>query len=346
LSPQTRRGRAAPPSHRKPARQAAATGPAEPAEEIDDEQLEAEKRDVTGPRPRKRESTTPVRRKRGLARIQRTAGYRYANEAVGAYVPLFIAFCVIFGGVWAWISFGPHAPTPAQNWTQFEETWKPKRDADLQSVSAAVAASDYKALIAAYKATSADTKGWMKDLSSVTSWESPTSSYLTGAPTATSLVGTLISDGNSEASLLDAVVQSTTMSDVASFKSQIDGDDQTFLADYEAARSAILGPPAQPSFGPTLAAPEQCAPAPSGSPEASGSPAATATATALVSGSPSASGSPEASGPPCIPVPSGSPAASGSVSPSASPSDAGSVAPSGSAGPSVAPSESPAAKGS
>src|ERR1035437_2095831 len=90
LSPQTRRGRTGPVSHRKSssrvaAAAAAAVKPAASTEPIEGQQV-AEVKPATA---------RHGRRKRDLGHVKKSSGYRYLTELFGAYTPLLIAFVVL-----------------------------------------------------------------------------------------------------------------------------------------------------------------------------------------------------------------------------------------------------------
>ena len=227
---------------------------------------------------------------------------RNAYGYVKAYVPLFIAFVILFAGVWAWTSFGPHTPTPKDNWTRIENLWKPKRDADLKAVSVAVADNDFTSLLSSYKSLGADTRSWMDDLSKVTSWDDPNVTPDPNASaTPTQLVQQLTGDGDAEADLLqNQMATAKSMDDLLALKDDLNADDTAVQADYVAARAAIPGLTPLPSGQPTLALPSGSL-APSESPGASAAPGESAAPGA----SPTASSS-------------ATPASSGSASPTAS----------------------------
>ncbi|MFI5259047.1 MAG: hypothetical protein ACHQ01_05490 [Candidatus Limnocylindrales bacterium] len=309
MSPQPRRGRAAPAGHRKSTsravplarKPAAAIEPVEAEETVDNDELD----ETTEATPARRQAR-PLRRQRGLARVRRSSAAHYTYDAVKAYIPLLIAFVILFGGVWAWISFGPHAPTPKENWTSIENAWLQKRENDRQAVTDAI--DNFQTQLTAYKAFRDDTRGWMNALAAIPNWDDPQASADVNATT-NSDVQTFIQAGNDEATLLDQVVAAKSPNDVLALGSQIIAAEQTFATDYELARTDIFGvAPASPE--PTLALPSGSLP-PSASPGASGSPGASAGPT----GSPAASASAVPSG---SPGPSGSPP-SGSPAPSASP---------------------------
>ncbi len=280
LSPQTRRGRAAPPSHRKPApnpaptaakpaagqpqagkaassgksaaapKSAAATRPAPEVESADDEYVAQAK-----PVPPKH-AGKPVRRKSGLAKVRKSSAAKYGGEWVKAYAPLFAAAVIGFSALWAWISFGPHTPSPKENWTRIESEWKPKRDADLEKVSAAVASSDLTAQLAAYRSLRDDTKGWMDALTAIKSWDAPDA---TAAPNQTTTVvqamGAFTADGQTIVTVLDSLLTGATENDILAQKDLLVADDQAFNADYDTVRNLITGETPAASVQPTVAFP-------------------------------------------------------------------------------------------
>ena len=309
MSPQTRRGRAAPASHRKSSSargaSAATRKPAAAVEELD-EQLDDEQLDDLEPLP-----VRPRRRRRGLARLRRTSAYRYANEAVGAYIPLIVAFVLVFGGVWAWISFGPHKATPQENWTRIENIWMPKRETARQQVSDAM--SDLAGQVRGYTAYRDATRGWMGDLAAVTDWNDPKKTDEDNATVASEMEN-LIGAGNAQANLLDKVAVAKTSSEISDVSSDIVTTEETFDTYFGLVRYDIMGSATYTvTTGPTLALPSASA-NPCGSPGASGSPGSSAVASACASAS--ASGSPRGSASPSV---STSPAISGSPSPSDTP---------------------------
>jgi hypothetical protein len=213
---------------------------------------------------------------------------RSSYDYVKAYIPLFLAFVVLFAGVWAYISFGPHSPTAKDHWTEIETKWKPTIDADRQKVSLAV--NNFTAQQAAYKTLREDIRNWMNDLTAVADWGDAraSASVNTAANTA---VFSVISDGTSLGLDLDAVISSGSAEEALSNASAITADDSAFWIDYAAAHDAIFGKSAAASSEPTLALPSGSlspsgAPGASEIPGASGSPAAGPNASALPSESP------------------------------------------------------------
>ena len=166
---------------------------------------------------------------------------RNAYGYVQAYVPLFIAFVILFAGVWAYTSFGPHTPTAKDNWTRIESIWKPKRDADLKAVSVAVANNDFNALLSAYKSLGADTRGWMDDLNNIASWDDPNATpNPNAAATTTELVQQLTGDGTAEADLLqNQMGAAKSMDDLLALRDDLNADDTALQSDFLAAETAI-----------------------------------------------------------------------------------------------------------
>jgi hypothetical protein len=305
LSPHTRRARNASAGHPKaepprpaPARRAPgnpaggrsakpAPGPASleaagpPPDESDADLGFAEK-----PAPRRK--AAPGASRRGLARVQRSSmlksGYGYVRE----YIPLLGAFIVLFVGVWAWISFGPHTPSPKENWTRIESAWKPKRDADLQKIGAS--RNDFSAQLAAYKSLRDDTKGWMDELAAVKDWGDP--ALASAANSQVSLdVNAVVAAGQNEVTLLDQVAAATGANDVLALADSLSAAEQTFVGTYQTAYAGFYGA-AIPSLGPSLALPSGSfvpSPSPGGSPSASQSPAPSTSASASASPSPASS---------------------------------------------------------
>jgi hypothetical protein len=214
--------------------------------------------------------------------------YAYVKE----YIPLFLVFLVVFTGVWAYVSFGPHTPSPKQRWTQIEDQWKPKHDADMQRISASV--NDFTAQKSAYTALHDDLQGWMGALGEVKDWSDAAQSAVVNDATNADVVQ-FVEAGNSEVGVLDLVVSATSANDVLEIGSQIVNAENVFWTDYAIARSDIFAQTVTTSPEPTIALP-------SGSLNPSGSPGA--------SGSLSPSESPGASTSPSPPAPSPTPTAS------------------------------------
>jgi hypothetical protein len=294
LSPQSRRGRAAPPSHRKSASHAAQPAARKPSAQV--EAFEDEEPVETRPATPKREGK-PVRRKRTLSKVRRSSAARYGGEWIRAYAPLFAVAIAGFFALWAWVSFGPHTPTPKDNWTQIESVWKPKRDADIQKVSAAVQSGDFAAQLAAYKALDEDTKGWMGALAKISDWGDASATAAPGQPTnSAQAISMFLADGNAISALLDTVITSSTPNDVLAQKESLLADEQAFATDYETARRVLAGSEPNSSPVPTLAFPPGTytppgSPSPSESagpsPTSTASPTPTATDTPAPSPSPS-----------------------------------------------------------
>jgi hypothetical protein len=291
LSPQSRRGRAAPPSHRKSASHAASQAARKPAPQVEAvEPVEDEEPEEARPLPNKREGK-PVRRKRTLAKARKSAFARYGGEWVKAYAPLFAVAIVGFFALWAWVSFGPHTPTPKENWQRIESAWKPKRDADLQKVSAAVAANDLQAELTAYKSLRDDTQGWMDALNKIPDWGSAAATPAPGqTENAIQAMSAFTADGQTIAAALDNVVKATTPNDILGYTQTLLDDEQAFQTDFWTARMIVTGSTeAAPSTLPTFPLPPGTY-VPSPSPGASGSPGTSASP--AVSPSATASGTP------------------------------------------------------
>ena len=293
MSPQTRRGKAVPASHRKSSSRGASAATRKPApaakgiveEQVDDAQLE-ELASVP---------VRPRRRARGLARVKRTSGWRYASDALGAYVPLIIAFVVVFGGVWAWISFGPHAPTPKDNWIQIESTWLPKVDHDRQRI--ADTKSDFTAQMAAYTTLSNDLSGWATDLTAITSWDgaNATANPSSGSTTPNAdLVQAFINALNQQVSNIGSLTGATSGTEIATAVTAVSADDKAVDEAYGAAYRQILGTaPTATNSALTVPSLGTCATsAPTGTPGESASPGESVTPGS--SPSLAASGSPAA----------------------------------------------------
>jgi hypothetical protein len=334
LSPQSRRGRAAPASHKKSPGRGAATASRKPvaaADEFDEGEVD----DQGAQAPVRSAKTAPVRRQRGFARLKKTSGYKYGNELFVAYLPLIGAFVVIFALVWIWISFGPHPLSPKDHWMQIENTWAQKREDARTSVTNAV--NDFTAQKDGYKTFGDDTRAWMAALASVSDadWNGPNPSFAYGSSNS-DLVLAFENAGNAEAALLDQVFAAQTPNDVLALGDQITADEQTFDTTYENARSQIVGIRATDTSQPTLAMPSgslcpsssaSLNPSASASPSPSTSPSPSATSS--LSASPSASASASASVVPdaCAPSSSGSPGASGSAGSSGAPGPSGTPGP-------------------
>jgi hypothetical protein len=295
LSPQTRRGRAVPPSHRKPSSHVVATPPEKtPA---------AGAADATATRQSAEAKAAPVRAGRrrgvGIGRVRKSSGIRYLGELFGAYTPILIGFFALFAGVWLWISFGPHAATPKENWSRIEAEWMPKREA--ANLAIAKAQGNFTAEIGAYQQYRAATSGWMDALNGVKDWDD--SSKSKGENQAVSDdMSTFETTGANELNMLDSLIGAATQDDLVTMSSQVPQYEQAFNSALVKVRQDIMGNTGDKTTPAPLSVPSEnpCAsPAPSGSPGASGSP--------LVCPSSAPSGSAG---------PSGSPAPSPSAGPS------------------------------
>lgn len=310
MSPQTRRGRTPPASHRKTSPHAAPVGAAKPvaAEEAVEAQVPGKKFAETKPAP-----VRHGRRGKDLGRIQKSPAYRYMHDLFGAYTPLLIAFVLLFTGVWGWISFGPHPATAQENWTRIETKWMTPREDARTAVSNSMI--DFNAQIKAYKDYRNATKGWMDDLSAIKDWSDPKK---TAAENATTLsdVQAFTSTGYQEVQILDEITAATDSSGVTQYASDIETIESTFDTEYGLARGDIMGTAVFKSTPGPLAVPTPTLP-PCSSPDPSVSPDPSATpeicATPGPSTSPDAGGSASTSG---SPAPALSPAPSLSAKPS------------------------------
>jgi hypothetical protein len=268
LSPQTRRGRAVPPSHRKPTSPAAAA-PDKPA-------AAAVAAKSAAP------SADPVKVAAGhsgghrggfLGRIRRSAFVRYMDELVGAYIPVLIVFVVVFAGLWGWISFGPHPPTAKDNWTTIETKWMPQREAANKALAAADAKGDFPAELAAYQSYLNATQSWMTDLGNVKDWNDPSKTDVQNSVTAGD-VNTLITVGGDEVTMLQTLVAATSDSDLAQYVDQVPQTEKPFNDALVTVVNDIMGSSGDKTTPAPIFIPNPCAsPAASGSPGASGSPA-------------------------------------------------------------------------
>jgi hypothetical protein len=219
---------------------------------------------------------------------------RIIGSYLKAYIPLFVGFLVIFGGLWAWVSFGPHTPTARERWTQIENKYLPPREAAGQKV--ADSSLDFKAMIDGYRDYRDQTKAWMQAVAEVSDWSDPSVSVATNAET-NAAVQAMISAGNAQVAVLDKVVAAKTPAEVVAIGQDVTTTQQTFATEWAIAKSDIFPPVAGSSpwpgaSQPTLALPSGT-PAPTASPVVTSSQAATASPTAAAT--PTASASPKAS---------------------------------------------------
>ena len=326
MSPQPRRGRGTPPSHKKPAPQEAPAAAAKPASPpAAGAKAAAPAQPAAGATPAAAKATAaantdsksaPVhagKHARGgrLSRVRKSAAYRYLDELVGAYIPLLVAFVVLFAVVWGWISYGPHTPSPQQSWSSIENKYIPKREAaQLQIVNA----PDFTARIAGYKAYDDATTGWIDELGKVSSWSDPKLSDADNQ-VVKGYVDSFIGTGKQLILYLDAEKTAASAGELESLVEAGQTDEATFTTNWAIAEKAIMGtaassktPAALPQF---TASPDPCAsPAPGVSPDPSATPAV------CVSPAPGASAS---AGQSVAPTATQSPAPSASAAPSPSP---------------------------
>jgi len=130
LSPQTRRGRAAPANRKARSRADAGPGP-EPVAESSKAEAPAESPVESRPHTEgKRARVAQGRHKR-----QHGTAYRWFI----AYLPIMVVLFALLGALWVYTGFiNPPPPTPAQQWAKIEAKWSPARE----TARAAVAAVD------------------------------------------------------------------------------------------------------------------------------------------------------------------------------------------------------------
>ncbi len=281
MSPQTRRGRAAPANRKARSRADAGPGP-EPVAESSKAEAPAESPVESRPHTEgKRARVAQGRHKR-----QHGTAYRWFI----AYLPIMVVLFALLGALWVYTGFiNPPPPTPAQQWAKIEAKWSPARE----TARAAVAAStlDFTAQQAAYKDFYTQTKGWVDAVTAVKDW----------GTTGSTDVATFVTDGQSYLTTLQQVTAATSANDVAALGPTLSQWDTTFTADVALVETDFKLPTASPapsalalpSVNPTATPAPTGSPAPSGSPEAPATPAptpgATATAVATASAAPTPS---------------------------------------------------------
>jgi hypothetical protein len=263
LSPQTRRGRAVPPSHRKSSSHAAPSAgtPAVAAPIADKPAADVKAGPVRAGR----------RRGVGISRVRKSAGYRYATGLFGAYTPLIVAFVVLFAGVWVYLSFiNPPPPQPQELWTRIETKYVAKINAARLEINDPN--SDFATKIQGFKDYSAALKAWMKELAPISDWTigalpSASADYATAGQD----IAGMISQGNIEAGLLDKAATATTAADLVQYTTPLAAANEEFEGYWASVAADML---LKSVDQPTLALPATPTPAPSDSAGASGSPAA------------------------------------------------------------------------
>ena len=196
----------------------------------------------------------------------------------GAYLPLLLVFCVIFAGIWAWTSFGPHTVTAAESWTKIASHWKGERDTARAQVLAAAQKNDFAGEIKAYKEVSRTTGGWMDELEKATNHWTAASNADADNQTAASTILQLITSGRTLDLTIDAVTAANTPDALAQHSDDLQNGDSDFNTIYAGLDALITGNTAQPSAVPTLLLPSQ-APSPTATPTPSSTPTPTASAT-------------------------------------------------------------------
>jgi hypothetical protein len=278
LSPQTRRGRAVPPSHRKSSSHAAPSAgtPAVAAPIADKPVADVKAGPVRAGR----------RRGVGISRVRKSAGARYATGFFGAYMPLIVGFVVLFAGVWVYLSFvNPPPPQPQERWTQIESKYVAKINAARLEINSPK--SDFATRIQGFKDYSAALKAWMSELATIPDWTvGALPSASADFTNAKSDIQSMIAQGNQEALLLDQVATSKSEAEIGTYTTQLAAYNETFEGFWAAVAVDML---LKPVDQPTLALPATPTPAPSDSAGASGSPAAVSSPPPAAVSSPSPS---------------------------------------------------------
>jgi len=269
LSPQTRRGRAVPPSHRKSSTHVAAPAVAAPVA------------DKPAVEPKGAPTRAGRRRGVGIGRVRKSAAVRYAGGFFGAYTPLIVAFVVLFAGVWVYLSFiNPPPPKPEERFTQISNKYVPKVDAARLEINDPK--SDFTTRIKGFKDYSAALKSWMTDLAAVNDWTvgalpSASADYTTAA----SDIQQMITQGNIEVGLLDKAATATSEADLVQYTTALAAANEQFEGYWaQAAADMLLKDVAMPTLAlpatPTPAPSDSGSPGPSDSPSAAPSPSASA----------------------------------------------------------------------
>lgn len=281
MSPHTRHGRHAGPSHRRAARHEALAERRRSQAEVGaaaGEASQAVRHDGSAGLPR-----------RGLiARLRSNWVLHGIYAYTKAYIPIFAMVVVLLGMLWLGQTFIPKAPTLGQRWDEIQgRHWTALQDARQASIDAF---SDFDAQKAAFTDFRDATKAWMSDIRTVDDWGK-----------AQANVEGLLATGDEQVALLDEFVAAPSAGDISyELQQAILSADQTFRQYLGLVRSDLdLKAEVVPTLSPV-------SPSPSASPGPSGSVSPQPSGSAPVSGS----GSPQASP---SPAPSG-------ASPSAGPS--------------------------
>jgi hypothetical protein len=219
---------------------------------------------------------------------------------VRAYLPLLGAFIVIFTAVWAYNSFAPHTPSPAENWQRIENKWKDQRDEARARIQAASANNDLAGQLAAYADLATDTQGWVNDLQAVDSWNDSHHTTTANQTTAADMLA-FKQDGTNLVAIINKVTSAGTLASLQENSADLVATDDQFSNDYRICQYDILGATTLVTPVATLNVPT---PPPSAQASGSAEPSASASAEAAQSPSPSA---------PATATPSASPAASASA---------------------------------
>jgi hypothetical protein len=227
-----------------------------------------------------------VRRRRGIARVRRSRTLGSLGEWAKAYLPLLAVFVVIFAAVWAYTSYGPHTPTPADKWHSIADNWKGKRDSAHDLVNST--SGDFSAQIAALKDLEAADTGWANELTAVQGWNDSAHSQTANQDTAADMLS-FIQALQNQATVIDQIVTANTNEALQSNSTDLMTTDGTIWHDYQLMEYDILGAtssytplpslqvpsaPPSPSEGPSASATASAEPSPPPSAEASATPTA------------------------------------------------------------------------
>jgi hypothetical protein len=188
----------------------------------------------------------------------------------GAGLPIFAAFVVLLGAVFAWQTWGPHTPSPKENWNSIESQWKPKVEVDLAKVGAST--NDFTAMQAAYKSLHDDIDSWVKQVDSVGAAWADAKATQTVQQQILQDAGQFVTAGNAYVAELAVVNAKGSASEVLAEAATLKADHDAFYAAWLTCWQDFNGT-GIPSFAPSIALPSGSL-APSASPGASTSPAA------------------------------------------------------------------------
>jgi hypothetical protein len=195
----------------------------------------------------------------------------------GAYVPLFIVFCILFVGVFVYTTV-THTPTAQESWNSISEKWKPQRDAARAKVFVAAEKGDVPGQMAAYKELASLTRSWADELEkSSTHW---TANAETGSTNEQAASGVLefITASRALAIDIEEMTKIGTADALAQYSDKLTADDNSWNQDYRALVYIITGtdPMANTSPVATLMLPSQAPTASATASPAAASPDASA----------------------------------------------------------------------